>query len=140
VLVITTVGLWVRSNWFTDVWSYRSANGGNGLRAFLGQGHIEIFFPTSGPSTGVGHGVYSPDAMPSVAVEGFWSWLGFKVYRTPPAGVAFPFWFAAAACVVLALPWLLRARNKRHGHCSGCGYDLRATPDRCPECGALPQH
>src|SRR5687768_11896561 len=79
--------------------------------------------------------------------------VGFSYYEwvdeTAPAtgwnlggrDVSVPYWWGA---VVLAMPgaiWLAaRGRRRRRwrrerGLCVVCGYDLRATPGRCPECG-----
>lgn len=87
---------------------------------------------------------------PDKLVERKWggfAWYSVQRRRTPgevqAEGVA-PFWSIAAATALLPLIWLLRrlrsrgqrARQKSLGLCPSCGYDLRATPQRCPECGA----
>jgi hypothetical protein len=42
----------------------------------------------------------------------------------------------------LLLAWYIRQLRQVHrpGDCIRCGYDLRATPRRCPECGAEQTH
>jgi hypothetical protein len=57
--------------------------------------------------------------------------------------VVVPYWFPAlltAAAPALRIASAARARSRggrrtRRGLCRACGYDLRATADRCPECG-----
>ena len=48
-------------------------------------------------------------------------------------------WLAMALLILMPAVWVKRfcksLRSRRHGQCPVCGYDLRATPDRCPECG-----
>jgi hypothetical protein len=45
-------------------------------------------------------------------------------------------WIGVIALIVWRIRIVLRSRSARQtAHCTHCGYDLRATPERCPECG-----
>jgi hypothetical protein len=56
--------------------------------------------------------------------------------------IAWPDGPAALCLLVLPVAWVIgqwwASRSTRHGFCVTCGYDLRASPDRCPECGTAP--
>jgi hypothetical protein len=53
--------------------------------------------------------------------------------------VGVPLWLCSLLSGYYGVRFLRRAREPLPGHCTVCGYDLRATPDRCPKCGTIPQ-
>ena len=133
------VVLWVETRLRETVWSVWSrpiytANGGI-------EGRVEVFWWRDGLSIQVGTNAGSAQVgtlrqgwrVPGVRVERRWG-------RTRGVDVEVSHWLLACATGLLpsfrAVLLFVRRRRRPDGHCRACGYDLRATPQRCPECGA----
>jgi hypothetical protein len=90
---------------------------------------------------------------PSSWSHGRWRFYANRHYWVDPVGKYGSLTFLTSPCwaVTLVLSLLPSGRSYcvvrewrrtrllgNTGRCPTCGYDLRATPDQCPECGAVP--
>jgi hypothetical protein len=164
-LFVAVVGVWVCSYWvtlvvehgtgqyrdeagYTAVWRHCTVDDGTAFLAFVRPRHPTIPIGDVYPPPGW-HWRAEFDQPP---LSSRWpsdeKFLGFRHPTEPKqyAGtghrvlwLAVPLWSLSLVTAAAPMFWLRRAwrrrRRLRAGLCPACGYDLRATSGRCPECG-----
>ena len=152
VVAVAVSAAWVRSHWVADsAWW----NGPNEVRALvISRGKVELYFQRVNPAAPYdvlanrGHHQQSPTDM-HTADSGLatrWERLGFGYAGGTDAYsfrriILVPCWsivVIAGAVPAVLLCGRRRMRvsaMRRENRCVACGYDLRATPACCPECG-----
>jgi hypothetical protein len=162
-LCLATVAMWVRSNQMADQFAWSSANWIVGFNSQLGRFSFYRgirYMPSRDPD-GFLHREGSDPAVAlppcdrligQISHSGYGE-IGDEAYGADFDGIVLPPWkcftfTALLAALIPARAWELSVRKARRvkrlkrqlaqGLCANCGYDLRATPDRCPECGTVP--
>jgi hypothetical protein len=160
-LCLTILALWIRSQFVSDSMSRETWDVAAGELADWGvlvsQGQIEL--GRSVERAPPGSFVFMYRYRPGLKHGGEWwalpihhsgtFWLKYERPYTLPLSstlngtmaewsVGCRLWVLALAFALLPARWALSRRRPQPGCCGVCGYDLRATPDRCPECGTTP--
>jgi hypothetical protein len=161
VLCVATAALWVRSYIVSDTlkwqsrpdassavnsWSVTSDRGGvvaRRMRENLAESRVGFSWTRREPW---GYLRYFHGPLRFILRGQLFGFAYFKnaradsfLYTSSSSAVFVPYWPLFVLTGLGPLLWLrarvrLRARRRRR-QCLSCGYDLRASPDRCPECG-----
>jgi hypothetical protein len=161
-LCAATVGLWARSYWVCDSakWWHPTKRVAYAVACSRGRVGFETYerrYPMNSPD----HykkppGAYATEPLPASEFEEGWpvpletrrTFMGFAYLSATLYGAVttriyiVPLWPVTLLTALAPARYWLGDRKRRwraSGFCSSCGYDLRATPDRCPECGAIPK-
>jgi hypothetical protein len=143
------VALWVRGRGCHDNLTfdfrgktYQFSSGGGRFVAARAKGQVAAFFRVGGGMRWTKESPFRWDDLYDNPMFNFRGVFGLGYVTTQTAhGILVPHWLACLATAVLPALWVVRRarRTAPVGHCARCGYDLRATPERCPECGAAPR-
>ncbi len=126
--LLLSVGLWIASYWQV-VWGNRA------LDVFIDSRNGVLSFGTLG-------GTYYIGEFRALGWKGlqtdWWPDRFILSFRGRTLFIRLPLWIPVLCfCfpLYLSLPFHRRRKRKKLGLCVKCGYDLRASKDRCPECG-----
>jgi hypothetical protein len=159
VLSLAVAAMWMRSYWVVDSLRIQSQTRFFELESRCGQIEAEDTRVLLALQYKVHFARYWKSYRPATRGFANFPWdvpatarLGFsyrsKLTGTPPVfdvrQLRIPYWaifFVASTmtggCFKVVLSRRRRARRFGAGLCPTCSYDLRATPDRCPECGTV---
>jgi hypothetical protein len=146
-LLFATVTLWVRSYSVVDTISHEQMGvvGGRDVNISALKGDFLMSLSYNALSSGIhgwewSHHPTDDELTPGevVPTRGF-AGFGHMDWGNGSVMFAIPIWWLVAVSLVVPARWLdtfLRTSSRHRRHlCPACGYDLRATPERCPECG-----
>lgn len=168
VLCTASVLLWLRSYWSNGSWNFGPHAIEHGKRVYLiwsSAGRLQ-FWATRGPLDPLYNTIF-PDISPSPPLQMMptpppkifsFTWQPDVHHLSAPgivydmnpgwdyASLTVSWWLIAALSAVIPLAWTARFVHSRRASmqpqdnlCHSCGYDLRTSKDRCPECGmAMP--
>jgi hypothetical protein len=149
ILCIAIALLWLRGSWICDAIVYSDRimvcnwTPGPEISIYAGGGGIGFhYYDFGAPFCTDPRWRYRR----STAPESGW-WLHYRTWTSGSNRIEsgfVPLWPLFIPALVSLLPRCFfetrRSRRRALGLCVECGYDLRATPDRCPECGTLIRH
>ncbi|HEV8607350.1 MAG TPA: hypothetical protein VGQ99_18580 [Tepidisphaeraceae bacterium] len=141
-----TVWLWVRSYQGPDYVEY----GGKGrmfYKVISGHGTVDFVVILRWPQweefrvgrydAYVYYGTRYSKRLLGFGTEAIWPEYGGRYVNVPHWFVVSSFGMMA---VIFARKWWRGRRVESIGRCRVCGYDMRATPERCPECGSANEY
>ena len=136
VLCLGTVGLWVDSYHSWRFVQYRGPQRQTSIASL--RGAIAIVAEER-PRVSRSAWNYEHRSAEFVLIRGTngYEWRFRYVSTSSFLYAAAPHWFPALLFLVLPGIWAVKRCRRRipPGHCKKCGYDLRGSTERCPECG-----